>query len=122
MIRLSLAILGMVCGMPWAHAQDPSPKFEVFAGYSAIETNNHSFHFSHPKFNVTDTDFDEGGRGFEAAITRNLTRYFGVVGDFSAHFSHDQGPVHFTLSCALAPCPVVAQRAEINPRLFQLLV
>jgi hypothetical protein len=66
--------------MPWAHAQDASPKFEVFAGYSAIETNNHSFHFSHPKFNVTDTDFDEGGRGFEAAITRSLTRYFGVVG------------------------------------------
>jgi opacity protein-like surface antigen len=125
MKRLLLAILSMVCGPSWALAQDATahlyPKFEVFAGYSAIETNNHTFHFRHPNFNVLNTDFDEGGRGFEAAVTRNLTKYFGVMGDFSAYFSHDQGPVNVTGPCVQPPCSAVTQSSEINPRLFGFL-
>jgi opacity protein-like surface antigen len=125
MKRLLLSILWIVCGTPLALAQDATahryPKFEVFAGYSAIETNDHTFHFRHPNFNVLNTDFDEGGRGFEGAVNRNLTRYFGVMGDFSANFSHDRGPVNFTTPCVQPPCPVVTQSSEINPRLFEFL-
>jgi opacity protein-like surface antigen len=99
---------------------DQFPKIEVFGGYSSIETNDHTFHFG-PKFNATNTDFDEGGKGFEVAVTRNLNRYFGIVGDFSAHFSHDQGPVTLKLPCPQQPCPSVKQNAELNPRLFNFL-
>jgi opacity protein-like surface antigen len=116
-------LLLFVCA-PRSQAQSPDdrefPKFELFGGYSSIETNNHTFHFG-PSFNATNTDFDEHGWSFEAGVTRNLTRYLGIVGDFSAHFSHDQGPTKFTITpCAQPPC-TVTQNAELNPRLFDFL-
>jgi opacity protein-like surface antigen len=116
-------LLVIVCGHV-AHAQNASdqqiPMFESFGAYSSIETNNHTFHFG-PNFNVINTDFDEGGWGFEAGVTRNLNRYLGIMGDFSAHFSHDQGPTNFTVApCAHPPC-TVTQNAELNPRLFDFL-
>jgi opacity protein-like surface antigen len=102
---------------------DQFPKIEIFGGYSTVETNNHTFHFgaSSGGFNVINTDFDEAGWGFDAGVTRNLNRYFGIMGDFSAHFSHDQGPIALTPRCAQPPCPSVTQSAEINPRLFNFL-
>jgi opacity protein-like surface antigen len=109
-------------------AQNPDnyqfPKIELFGAYSSIETNNHNFHFgpSHGGFNVINTDFDEGGHAFEAAVTRDLNRYLGIMGDFSAHFSHDQGPVKVTPHCAQPPCAPVTQTAELNPTLFDFLV
>ena len=87
MKRLLFAIFWMVGGISLAFAQDassrPYTRFEVFAGYSAIETNEHTFHFRHPSFNVINTDFDEGGKDFEVAVMRNLTRYVGVMGETS---------------------------------------
>lgn len=118
-------VLVVLCYTPTMPAQVPAseaayPKFEVFGGYSTIETNDHIFHFGR-NFNVTNTDFDEGGKGFEAAVTRNLSRYLGIVGSFSAHFSHDQGPIFVTSRCGQPPCPRVAQNADLNPRLFNFL-
>jgi opacity protein-like surface antigen len=117
------ALLLLLC-FPQLMAQSTSdsrfPKFEIFAGYATIETNDHTFHFG-PNFNASQTDFDEGGRGFEAALTRNLNRYFGIVGDFSGHFSSDQGPVTLTPPCGRPPCPPVTQNADLNPRLFNFL-
>jgi opacity protein-like surface antigen len=120
---VACALLVFVC-VPLSKAQKPGndqfPKIEVFGGYSSIETNDHTFRFR-PGFNATNTDFDEGSRGFDAAVTRNLNRYLGVVGDFSAHFSHDQGPITLTPPCAQPPCLPVTQSAELNPRLFNFL-
>ncbi len=120
---LVCALLVIVCA-PLVHAQNASdaqfPKFEFFGAYSSIETNNHTFHFG-PNFNVSNTDFDESGWGFEAGATRNLNRYFGILGDFSAHFSHDQGPTKFNINpCSQPPC-TLTQNAELNPRLFDFL-
>jgi opacity protein-like surface antigen len=112
---------------PAVSAQTPDnfqfPKVEIFGAYSAIETNNHNVHFgpAHGGFNARDTDFDEGGSGFEVAVIRNLNRYFGIMGDFSAHFSHDQGPVTLMPHCAQPPCAPVTQTAELNPTLFNFL-
>jgi hypothetical protein len=124
MQRLVACVLLVFVCAPQSRAQksgnDQFPKIEIFGGYSSIETNDHNFNFG-PNFNATNTDFDEGGRGFEAAVTRNLNRYLGIMGDFSAHFSHDQGPITLTPPCALPPCPPVTQNAELNPRLFNFL-
>src|SRR5580658_8683780 len=65
---------------------DPPPKWGIFAGYSSIETNNHTFHFK-PNITLPDFDYDENGHGFEIGGVRNLNRYFGIVGLFDAHFS-----------------------------------
>jgi hypothetical protein len=46
------------------------PKVEYFAGYSAIETNNPTFHFSEIG-RVSGLDLDEKGRGFKTAVIRN---------------------------------------------------
>lgn len=118
---LTLIFLCLVFVEQAIAGDDQFPKIEVFAGYSAIETNDHTFRFD-PGFNASNTDFDEGGRGFETAVTRNLNKYFGVMGDFSAHFSHDAGPIPLTPPCALPPCSPVTQNAELNPRLFNFLV
>jgi hypothetical protein len=121
MRRLSACVLLAFVYAPLSKAQ--FPKIEIFGGYSSIETNNHDFHFgpSSRGFNATDTDFDEGGKGFEAAVIRNLNRYFGIMGDVSAHFSYDQGPIALTPPCAQPPCPPVTQSAELNPRLSNFL-
>ncbi|MGA8223220.1 MAG: outer membrane beta-barrel protein [Candidatus Acidiferrales bacterium] len=110
---------------PSACAQTPDnyqfPKFEIIGGYSSIETNNHTFSFG-PNFKESDTDFDESGWGFEAGVIRNFNRYFGILGDFSAHFSHDQGPATFMISpCNPLPSCSVTENTEINPRLFDFL-
>jgi hypothetical protein len=98
------------------------PKLEYFAGYSAIETNNHAFLFS--GFTpVSGLDYDEGGRGFEAAVIGNVSRYFSVVGDFSADLSYNDFTLQSTpKTCAQPPCAPVTQAGKINPELFNFLV
>ena len=98
----------------FATAQDTSarlyPRVEAYAGFAAIETNDHSFQFADigP---VGHLDFDENGRGFEAAVIGNVNRYLGIMGDFSAHFSSNEFAVPFT-------SPQTTQPGSINPRLF----
>jgi hypothetical protein len=128
------ALVLMACCAGWTVGQDIAyPKFEYFAGYSAIETNNHNFHLASSLpggFNATNTDFDEGGWGFEGSIVRNLNRYVGIMGDFSAHFSDDRGflavanpaPGVFTIGpCNQPPCSPVTQSGDLNPKLFTFL-
>ena len=74
-----------------AAAQSDYKKFEFFAGYShnRIDTG------------IGDNDPDvgdiinerEGFHGFEVSATGNLSRYFGIKGDFSAHFKSETFPV-----------------------------
>jgi hypothetical protein len=105
-----------LCCAPLALAQDSYarlyPKVEVFAGYSAIETNDHTFQFTDIG-SVSHLDYDEKGRGIEAAAILNVNRYLGIMGDFSAHFSLNEFPV---------PFPSSTQDGTINPRLFDFLV
>jgi hypothetical protein len=90
------------------------PRVEAFAGFAAVETNDHIFQFADigP---VGHLDFDEKGRGFEAAVVGNVSRYLGIMGDFSAHFSSNEFAVPFTSS------PSATQVGTIKPRLFDFL-
>lgn len=115
----------LVCFAPLALAQDMNahryPRLEAFVGYSAIETNDHSFQFLDigPASHL---DFDEKSKGFEAAVIGNLSRHVGIMGDFSAHFSLNQFSVPVAASCAQPPCSASTQPGTINPRLFNFLV
>ncbi|MGB6820605.1 MAG: outer membrane beta-barrel protein [Candidatus Acidiferrales bacterium] len=95
-------------------------KFAVFGNYPEIESNDHVFDFS-TDFNNVHKDFDNADRGFEGGAIRNFTRYFGVMGDVSAHFS--SGEIAFTVQplCGTPPCPTFTQNIAINPRLFNFL-
>jgi hypothetical protein len=121
----SRTLLLVACCAPWTLGQDTDtrtyPKIEYFAGYSAIETNNHTFLFSevHP---VAGLDYDEGGWGVESEVIGNMSRYFSIVGDFSAHLSSNTFPADFTTkTCAEPPCATVTQTGKINPELFDFL-
>jgi len=125
MQKWSRAWLLMACCASWTLGQDTDahtyPKVEYFAGYSAIETNNHTFLFSevHP---LAGLDYDEQGQGFEAEAIGNVSRYFSIVGDFSAHLSSNTVfPQFTTKTCAQPPCATVTQNGEINPELIDFL-
>lgn len=123
---LRRALLLMAGCVPWTMAQDTDvhsyPKLEYFAGYSAIETNNHTFLFSGFK-PVSGLDYDEAGKGFEASVIRNVSRYFSVVGDFSAHLSYNDFSLQSApKTCSQPPCAPVTQVGKINPELFDFLV
>jgi opacity protein-like surface antigen len=115
MQALSRTLLLIACWAPWALGQDTDvrtyPKLEYFAGYSSIETNNHTFLFSEFK-PLLGLDYDENGQGFDAEVIRNVSRYFSVVGDFSAHLSYNQ----FSVQQAKG-----TQNITINPELFNFL-
>src|SRR5262249_16296354 len=120
MRRLILGVLLMSCGVPPALAQsittESYPKFEVFGGYlDSGEFPYNVFHFG--KSTTLESDFGTH-HGLEASLIRNLNRYFGLKGDFSAHFHHDHGPVNV---CLQAPCSPMTQTADLNPKLFNFL-
>ena len=64
-----------------ALAQTTVPRVEVFGGYSILSAGPDDF----PR---------QTSHGVEASVTANLTRWFGVVGDFGAQFNTatDLGP------------------------------
>lgn len=95
-------------------------KYEVFGNYPEIESNDHAFDFS-TDFNNVHKDFDNADRGFEGGAIRNFTRYFGVMGDVSAHFSSGEIALTVQPLCGTPPCPTSTQNIAINPRLFHFL-
>ena len=121
---LCRVLLLMACGAPWTlgqHTEVPSyPKIEYFAGYSAIETNNHTFYYQNigP---VGELDYDENGWGVEAGVIANLRRYFSVAGDFSSYFSSNPFSGPTATNCSQPPCPTATQTGNIKPRLLNFL-
>jgi len=110
--------------VPWMLGQSvgsaTNPKLEWYVGYSAIETNDHVFQF--PGIGpVGDLDYDEKGRGFDAAAIVYLRRYFALVGEFSAHFSSNSFLIRVPTNCLQPMCPSVTQSLSINPRIFYFL-
>jgi hypothetical protein len=64
-----------------AAAQAPHPRADLFAGYSLLAADGDDF----PR---------QTSHGFQVSATANLTRWFGVVGDFGMQFNtaRDLGP------------------------------
>lgn len=95
-------------------------KYELFGNYPEIESNDHVFDFG-TDFETIHKDFDNAGRGFEGGAIRNFTRYFGVMGDVSAHFSSGEIALTVQPLCGTPLCPTSTQNIAINPRLFHFL-
>ena len=81
---LLLITILFIASLP-VRAQSDYPKAEVFVGYSHFSAD---INFDDPFDDVDEGDFfsqREGFHGVGFSVAGNLTRHFGVVGDFSYH-------------------------------------
>lgn len=60
-----------------ASAQESTPKADIFGGYSLLHTDNGFV--------------GSNASGWNASVTGNLNRWFGVTGDFSGHYDNIAG-------------------------------
>lgn len=115
-----LSVIVLMCASASALAQGTTsnehPKFEFFAGYSAIgETGSRVISLG-PNASVGG---DYEGQGFETSIIRNFSKRFGIKGDFSAHFNNEssRGPI-----AACTPvCTTVTQDFQLKTRVYNFL-
>ena len=115
-----LSVIVLMCASASALAQGTTsgepPKYEFFAGYSAIgETGSRVISLG-PNASVGG---DYQGQGFETSIIRNFNKHFGIKGDFSFHFNNesDRGPI-----AACSPvCTTVTQDFQLKTRVYNFL-
>ena len=120
LIRLAFSTALLLCLALAASAQSPNPdehpKFEFFAGYSALgETRSPVISFGLNAGVVGDYE----GQGFETSIIRNFSKRFGIKGDFSAHFNNESasGPV----TACTPVCTTVTQDFQLKTRVYNFL-
>ena len=111
---LCLTVL-MICCVSLALAQqttktDDHPKYNWFIGYSALGDNGKTL-----------TGFASDG-GVETSAARYFNKYFGVKGDFSAHFGTNHGQGIFTLSNAQPPITNANLDISFKHQAYSLLV
>jgi opacity protein-like surface antigen len=111
---LSLVVLlcASASALAQAKASDDYPRFEVFAGYSALGAND---------IIIFGNNQPAGGgyastAGFETSLTRNFTRHLGVKADFSAHFKSTSGPLSICNPTCTTP-----QERELKTRVYNFL-
>src|SRR5215510_16264436 len=111
-----LSLVVLMCASASVSAQgkasDDYPKFEFFAGYSALGAND-TIRFGNNQ--------PAGGgyastAGFETSLIRNFTRHIGVKADFSAHFKSTRGPLSICNPTCTAP-----QERELKTRVYNFL-
>src|SRR5215831_5017390 len=87
MQRILLFLLVIALCSPLALAQQSGhsdyPRFDWFLGYSALGDLN--------KDDGRILTFFGTNTGLETSLTRNLSKHWGIKGDFSAHFGTNRG-------------------------------
>jgi opacity protein-like surface antigen len=121
LIRLGFCTALFLCSVLLVSAQstkpDEYPKFEFFVGYSALgEAGSGGISFG-PNA-VLSANYTSKA-GFEASIIRNLSKRFGIKGDFSAHFNNESasGPI----TACTPGCTTVTQAFEVKTRVYNFL-
>ena len=119
-----LSVIVLMCATASALAQDTTsnehPKFEFFAGYSALgEANSQGINFGPTASVISEHANYQAWPGFEASIIGNLSKRFGIKGDFSAHFKNqsDRG----TFDACTPACTTVTQDLQLKTRVYNFL-
>jgi opacity protein-like surface antigen len=115
---LSVVVLMFASASALAQAttSNEHPRFEFFAGYSALgETGSRVISLG-PNASVGG---DYQGQGFQTSIIRNFNKHFGIKGDFSFHFNNEsnRGPV----SACTPACTTVTQDFQLKTRVYNFL-
>jgi len=116
-----LSVIVLMCSAAAALAQsttsDDYPRVEVFAGYSALgEVNSGPISFGPTA--STSGDYATP-TGFETSVIGNLSRHFGIKGDFSAHFGNESGLS--TFNACTPTCTTVTQDVQFKTRVYNFL-
>ena len=109
MFRIMLIVITIVACASIAAAQSDYKKFEFFGGYSHNRVDT-GIGDDNPSLRDI-IDEREGFNGFETSATGNLSRYFGLKADFSAHFKSQTFPVG----------NLPGESVDIDSRLFNFL-
>ena len=107
MFRTMLILTMIVACASIAAAQSDYKKFEFFGGFSHNRVDT-GIGDDDPSLGDI-VDEREGFNGFEVSATGNLSRYFGLKADFSAHFK----------SQTFSPAPPAS--LDVDSRLFNFL-
>ena len=114
-------MVGLICLPASAFAQTSTtaeyPKFEVFAGYSALgESDSRGIVFGP---NAALGDNYTALAGFQTSLIGNFSKHIGIRGDFSAHFGNVSGSGPIT---ACNPtCITVTQDNQLKTRVYNFL-
>jgi len=87
-----LLALIIVASSSIASAQADYKRWEIFGGYSHNLVDNASADFDFDPNTGEINAKHAGFNGFNAAITRNFSRYFGAKGDVSGHYRNTTAP------------------------------
>ena len=124
LIRLAFSTALLLCSTLVGSAQSPNPdehpKFEFFAGYSASgEAGSKGINFGPTASVISEHANYQAWPGFEASIIGNLSKRFGIKGDFSAHVKNqsDRG----TFNACTPACTTVTQDLQLKTRVYNFL-
>ncbi len=120
--RVVLFVGFLMCPTVLAWAQggntDEYPKFEFFAGYSALgDANTRGIRFGNGP--STTGDFSTW-TGFETSMIRNFNKHFGIKGDFSAHFNNERAL--FPVTVCTPTCVTATQDNQLKTRVYDFLI
>jgi opacity protein-like surface antigen len=91
------------------------PKFEIFAGYSALGEDQKPIDFG----NTIVPHGYASAAGLETSLIRNFNRHLGLKADFSAHFNDESGPGD-VIVCNPA-CTTANQTIQFRTRVYNFL-
>lgn len=111
----------LMCSAASAFAQSSTtpeyPKFEFFAGYSALgEANSRGISLGP---NAAIGDNYAADAGFQTSLSGNFSKHFGIKGDFSVHFGNKSGSG--PLSVCSPTCITVTQDNRLKTRVYSFL-
>lgn len=118
MQRILFLVVLTVCCAPISHAQQSGasdhPRFEWFLGYSAVGDLN--------KDDGRTLTFFGSKTGLETSLTRNLSKHWGIKGDFSAHFGTHRGTARIGQPFVQPPGTTIDGTFEFEHQYFNFLI
>ena len=118
-LHLAFCTAVLLCSAFLVSAQsakpDEYPKFEIFAGYSALGENQKPIIIN----GVIVPHGYAAPAGVETSLIRNFNRYVGLKADFSAHFNDETGPGN-VIVCNPA-CTTATQTVQFRSRVYNFL-
>ena len=100
-MRKAVFLAALLVLLPAFAVAGDTPKAEVFGGYQYLH--------------VSDNGFSQGFNGWDAALTGNVTKEFGITGDFSGSYATISGVKAHVYTYAFGPTVNLNHNGVLNP-------
>ena len=91
----------LVCGLALSLGAQETPRAEIFGGYQ----------FAHSNIEGTGLNFN----GWDASVTGNVNKWFGVTGDFSGSYKSENGASLDIYTYGGGPVISMSHEGTVNP-------